>query len=254
MLHHLKIKEEFADAIVRGEKTFEIRINDRGFQKGDLIEFITVQEDLPFPDCHPIHNRTYEITYVMNGWGLKNGYVVFGIREEDTSIKCQFAEHDADGCLEDRAISLNAVRDMFQKLEYEHKECSADSEYMLALWDAANEIRLLPPVTPQPCEDAISRDAVIKLAYDMSEIDGEHFDDPCMVVDVEDIQKLPPVTPKTGHWIETGDVGYIEDTAIYEFQCSKCKSLAYFRKSFNEIVGGTFCPSCGADTRGDDNE
>lgn len=81
MLHHLKIKEEFADAIVRGEKTFEIRINDRGFQKGDLIEFITVQEDLPFPDCHPIHNRTYEITYVMNGWGLKNGYVVFGIRE-----------------------------------------------------------------------------------------------------------------------------------------------------------------------------
>ena len=99
MLHHLKIKEEFADAIVRGEKTFEIRINDRGFQKGDLIEFITVQEDLPFPDCHPIHNRTYEITYVMNGWGLKNGYVVFGIREEDTSIKCQFAEHDADGCL-----------------------------------------------------------------------------------------------------------------------------------------------------------
>lgn len=81
MLHHLKIKEEFADAIVRGDKTFEIRINDRGFQKGDLIEFITVQEDLPFPDCHPIHNRTYEITYVMNGWGLKNGYVVLGIRE-----------------------------------------------------------------------------------------------------------------------------------------------------------------------------
>ena len=34
-------------------------------------------------------------------------------------------------------------------------------------------------------------------------------------------------------WIETGDMGYIEDTAIYEFQCSKCKSLAYFKKSFN---------------------
>ena len=46
-------------------------------------------------------------------------------------------------------------------------------------------------------------------------------------------------------WIETGDNGYIEDTAIYEFQCSKCKSLAYFRKSFNEIVGGKFCPYCG---------
>ena len=47
----------------------------------------------------------------------------------------------------------------------------------------------------EPCEDAISREAVIKLAYDMSEIDGEHFSEPRMVVDVEDIQKLSSVTP-----------------------------------------------------------
>lgn len=47
----------------------------------------------------------------------------------------------------------------------------------------------------EPCEDAISREAVIKLAYDMSEIDGEHFSEPCMVVDVEDIQKLSSVIP-----------------------------------------------------------
>lgn len=30
---------------------------------------------------HPITDKVYEITYVLNGWGLKNGYVVFGIRE-----------------------------------------------------------------------------------------------------------------------------------------------------------------------------
>ena len=65
------------------------------------------------------------------------------------------------------------------------------------------------------------------------------------------LQQLPSVTPQRPKWIETGDVGYIEDTAIYEFQCSKCKSLAYFRKSFNEIVGGAFCSNCGADMRGD---
>ena len=50
--------------------------------------------------------------------------------------------------------------------------------------------------------DAISRQAVLEMAYDMSEIDGEHFTAPCMVVDVEDIQKLPsvnPQEPKTGH-------------------------------------------------------
>ena len=71
---------------------------------------------------------------------------------------------------------------------------------------------------------------------------------------LEIIGALPHVTPQRPKWIETGDVGYIEDTAIYEFQCSKCKSLAYFRKSFNEIVGGAFCSNCGADMRGDDNE
>lgn len=47
--------------------------------------------------------------------------------------------------------------------------------------------------TPLPSGDLISRQAVIEKAYDMSEIDGEHFTELCMVVDVEDIQKLPSV-------------------------------------------------------------
>ena len=45
-------------------------------------------------------------------------------------------------------------------------------------------------------EEAISRQAVFEMAYDMSEIDGEHFTKPWMVVDVEDIQKLPSVKPQ----------------------------------------------------------
>lgn len=48
----------------------------------------------------------------------------------------------------------------------------------------------------EPCEDAISRQAVLKMAYDISEIDGEHFPVPYMVVDIADIQKLQPVNPK----------------------------------------------------------
>ena len=43
--------------------------------------------------------------------------------------------------------------------------------------------------------DLIDRQAVIDMAYDMSEIDGEHFNSPCFVVDVDDIKKLPSVTP-----------------------------------------------------------
>lgn len=56
--------------------------------------------------------------------------------------------------------------------------------------------KILEALQQEPCEDAISRQAAIEMAYDMSEIDGEHFTKPCMVVNVEDIQKLPPVTPK----------------------------------------------------------
>lgn len=57
----------------------------------------------------------------------------------------------------------------------------------------------------EQCADAISRQAVLKMAYDMSEIDGEDFTEPCMVVDVEDIQKLPPVTPQPNRWIPVSE-------------------------------------------------
>lgn len=53
----------------------------------------------------------------------------------------------------------------------------------------------------EPCEDDISRQAVLEMAYDMSEIDGEHFTEPWMVIDVEDIQKLPSVNPQEPKWI-----------------------------------------------------
>jgi hypothetical protein len=79
MKHELKILPQFAQAICQGDKNFEIRKNDRGFQKGDFIHFIT-------PDKDPYHNislNTYEITYVLNGWGLEPGYVAFGIKLMD---------------------------------------------------------------------------------------------------------------------------------------------------------------------------
>lgn len=87
--------------------------------------------------------------------------------------------------------------------------------------------------------DAISRQAVLDLAYDMSEIDGEHFTEPCMVVDVEDIQKLPPVNPKeskTGHWINTETKG-VRYAFWCRYKCSLCGGLSDCTN---------FCPNCGA--------
>jgi hypothetical protein len=87
--HNLKLSIEFCGAVLNGEKTFEVRKNDRGFQTGDLIRFIptdgtsyhsldgTVREHAK----HEISEHTYKITYILNGWGIKNGYVVLGIKE-----------------------------------------------------------------------------------------------------------------------------------------------------------------------------
>lgn len=33
--HRLKIQEQYADAVLNGTKTFEIRKNDRGYKVGD---------------------------------------------------------------------------------------------------------------------------------------------------------------------------------------------------------------------------
>lgn len=81
MTHEIKIVESFADAVLSGEKTFEVRENDRGYQKGDKIEFEVIDE-YGFPIYgHDLTRQQYEITYVLSGWGLKDGYVVFSIRE-----------------------------------------------------------------------------------------------------------------------------------------------------------------------------
>ena len=80
--HDLKLNTEFCDAVLSGEKTFEVRKNDRGFQTGDLIRFIPTDGTIREHAKHEISGHTYKITYILNGWGIKNGYVVLGIREE----------------------------------------------------------------------------------------------------------------------------------------------------------------------------
>lgn len=80
-IHKLELNINFCDDVLSGEKSFEIRENDRGFQKGDHIKFISVEANSGIRAYHEIEKREYEITYVLNGWGLKNGYVVLGIKE-----------------------------------------------------------------------------------------------------------------------------------------------------------------------------
>lgn len=84
MTHEIKLLLDFCDAVMEGRKTFEVRKNDRGYQTGDFVKFIPVMKDgeTVKETAHPIMDRTYRITYVLNGWGLKDGYVAFAIAED----------------------------------------------------------------------------------------------------------------------------------------------------------------------------
>lgn len=80
-LHRIKIRESFADAVYGGDKTFEVRKNDRGYQKGDYVDFVVLYDsDGCEYDSHPLSKKRYEITYVLSGWGIEDGYCVFGIK------------------------------------------------------------------------------------------------------------------------------------------------------------------------------
>ena len=61
-------------------KCFEISFNDRGFQKGDHVKFIVINKNGEEIE-HYLSYVEFVITYVLNGFGLKDGYVVFGIKE-----------------------------------------------------------------------------------------------------------------------------------------------------------------------------
>lgn len=81
MTHKIKIRESFAEAVYAGSKTFEVRKNDRGYQNGDLVKFTVLYDSDGLEMInHPLHDMTFEITYVLAGWGIEDGYVVFGIK------------------------------------------------------------------------------------------------------------------------------------------------------------------------------
>ena len=50
------------------------------------ISFISMDGEY-FQAYHNIDKKRYEITYVLSGWGIKENYVVFGIKEVEKGGK-----------------------------------------------------------------------------------------------------------------------------------------------------------------------
>lgn len=81
MLHIIKLQKPYCDAVLSGDKTFEVRYNDRGYQKGDYVVFKPMDGLVYHP--HQIEHKKYVITYVHSGLGLEKDFVVFGIKEAE---------------------------------------------------------------------------------------------------------------------------------------------------------------------------
>lgn len=93
MLHEIKLREDYIEPVLNGTKNFEVRENDRGYQKGDLIKFMAISRHGVTYIEPELKKATFEITYVHSGLGLKDGYVVFGIKKVDM---CQDIEESEE--------------------------------------------------------------------------------------------------------------------------------------------------------------
>lgn len=82
--HKLKCWQPYYDAIVAGDKKFDVRRDDRGFQKGDLLLLEKYDGKACRYVCPAGGRRPYaiekEIKYILTGgqFGIEPGYVVLG--------------------------------------------------------------------------------------------------------------------------------------------------------------------------------
>ena len=78
MTHDLKILQPYFDAVMSGDKTFEIRRNDREYSVGDSLLLREWSERDGFSG----RQITADVTFLLNGgqFGIACGHCVMAIR------------------------------------------------------------------------------------------------------------------------------------------------------------------------------
>ena len=97
--HRLKTLPPYFDAVARGEKNFEVRRDDRGFQKGDVVILAWYNIGLNNylrPNVDTIRRR---ISYILTGgqFGIAPGYVVLAL-EPENEVEANPAEPTSLDC------------------------------------------------------------------------------------------------------------------------------------------------------------
>lgn len=75
--HELKIWPEFFQPVLSGEKSFEIRENDRGYKVGDRL---WLREWEGQTNGYSGQSCKVDVTYILTGLGLLPGWVALGIK------------------------------------------------------------------------------------------------------------------------------------------------------------------------------
>lgn len=78
--HQLKTWPQYFKRVMDGEKNFEVRLNDRDFQTGDLV---SLNEYDPVNKKYTGNQLDVKITYILNGgsFGIKKGYCAFAFKK-----------------------------------------------------------------------------------------------------------------------------------------------------------------------------
>ena len=76
--HNLKTLCPYYEAVLSGNKKFEIRLNDRDFQKGDTVTLKEYESGI-VTGKYTGREKNFNITYVT-AFAQKEGWVVFGIK------------------------------------------------------------------------------------------------------------------------------------------------------------------------------
>ena len=79
MVHNLKTWSEYFTAVVKNQKTFEIRLNDRDYKVGDILN---LQEYDPETEQYTRRDVAVKVTYILNKQPfVPEGYVAMGIKK-----------------------------------------------------------------------------------------------------------------------------------------------------------------------------
>ena len=76
--HILRTWPKHLEAVIRGDKTFEVRQNDRDFAVGDILD---LREWDPETQEYGPRSILHHVTYILEGgqFGIEEGYVVMGL-------------------------------------------------------------------------------------------------------------------------------------------------------------------------------